>query len=701
MLRQVIEARLARLGAEAQRLLAIAAMIGQEVPLVLWQQVSGADEATLLDLVERVVAARVIAELSDGSGVTFSHALIREALSEGIPASRRRGWHRAIADAIIATRKPDPDIVAYHLGAAGDARTVEWLVRAGERADAADAHRTADARFTEALALLNESDDLILRCELLLRLGRLRRQRDTAQSVRFFEEALRLALEAGDAALIGVARFRIGTFRAYGGERRRGIAQMEEALASLDALPADATAARLASIDRASASANWRHHSFALRLVEVGRFAEAVHHVNWASSTGSRQETANRGEALAVVARMMGKPMEARQHAAAEWTLHRSQGEYDSSRWNIGDELFWSALAFWTDDHRYLQQLQAELDARTPEPGEIFAELPRQTMHLPLFFLAGEWTAASAIAEQVRRTRFVAHPFTKGVPLVLSRILVARGDAEAAWSLVREALPDGAATEPGDNRFPTSVALQRIAAELAIDAGDLPEARSWLEAHDRWLAWSGAVLGQAEGLLLWARFHRAAGDDVAAHERASAASIAATAPRLPLVLIAAHRLLGELTTIAGRFDDADHHLDEATALAKACAAPYERALTLLARAELRAATGDTAAAIALREEAQSICASLGARPALLRADALTARLASRPQELGASLPDGLTERETNVLWRLALGSSNREIGEALKITTRTAERHISNIYAKIGVYSRAEAATYAIRRGLL
>jgi hypothetical protein len=62
------------------------------------------------------------------------------------------------------------------------------------------------------------------------------------------------------------------------------------------------------------------------------------------------------------------------------------------------------------------------------------------------------------------------------------------------------------------------------------------------------------------------------------------------------------------------------------ALADACAAPYERALTLLAMAELRAATGEIAATRTLLDAVQAICEPLGAKPALARAETLAVRL---------------------------------------------------------------------------
>jgi hypothetical protein len=93
-------------------------------------------------------------------------------------------------------------------------------------------------------------------------------------------------------------------------------------------------------------------------------------------------------------------------------------------------------------------------------------------------------------------------------------------------------------------------------------------------------------------------------------------------------VFAAHRLLGELDTEAGRTEGAAAHLDASVALADACQAPYERALTLLAMAEWRVATGAPEAAKALLNEVKSICEPLGAEPALALAAALTDRLAS-------------------------------------------------------------------------
>ena len=62
---------------------------------------------------------------------------------------------------------------------------------------------------------------------------------------------------------------------------------------------------------------------------------------------------------------------------------------------------------------------------------------------------------------------------------------------------------------------------------------------------------------------------------------------------------------------------------------------------------------------------------------------------------------GLTARELEVLVLLARGRSNKQIGDQLVITPKTAGNHVEHIYAKIGASNRAAAAVFAIQHGLL
>jgi two-component system, NarL family, response regulator LiaR len=78
-----------------------------------------------------------------------------------------------------------------------------------------------------------------------------------------------------------------------------------------------------------------------------------------------------------------------------------------------------------------------------------------------------------------------------------------------------------------------------------------------------------------------------------------------------------------------------------------------------------------------------------------------ARKAIARTDARSTAAEPLTPREGQVLRLLALGLSNEEIAEQLVITKRTVQNHVSNIYGKLGLDSRAEAVLYAIRHGVV
>ena len=61
----------------------------------------------------------------------------------------------------------------------------------------------------------------------------------------------------------------------------------------------------------------------------------------------------------------------------------------------------------------------------------------------------------------------------------------------------------------------------------------------------------------------------------------------------------------------------------------------------------------------------------------------------------------LTQRETQVLRHVALGLSNREIGQSLEISVETVKEHVQNMLRKIAVSDRTQAAVWAVRKGLV
>jgi HD-GYP domain-containing protein (c-di-GMP phosphodiesterase class II) len=93
-----------------------------------------------------------------------------------------------------------------------------------------------------------------------------------------------------------------------------------------------------------------------------------------------------------------------------------------------------------------------------------------------------------------------------------------------------------------------------------------------------------------------------------------------------------------------------------------------------------------------------------ARAGYLDADAVAAVLEAAGHEHPTperEPPAGLTARELEVLRLVAIGESNKQIARRLDISRRTAETHVSNLYTKIGVSSRAAAALFAMEHGLL
>jgi DNA-binding NarL/FixJ family response regulator len=73
--------------------------------------------------------------------------------------------------------------------------------------------------------------------------------------------------------------------------------------------------------------------------------------------------------------------------------------------------------------------------------------------------------------------------------------------------------------------------------------------------------------------------------------------------------------------------------------------------------------------------------------------------ARRPRRAGVH-PSGLSDRELDVLKLVAAGFSNPQIADALYISRKTAEHHVSAILVKLGVTTRAEAAAAAVRLGI-
>jgi len=293
--------------------------------------------------------------------------------------------------------------------------------------------------------------------------------------------------------------------------------------------------------------------------------------------------------------------------------------------------------------------------------------------------LRGAWSDALAEARCAER-RAVRGDQRKAVAeahYVQGEVHRLRGESSAAARAYREASELGRDPQPG-------LALLRLA-EGGIEAA--------AAAIERVLGETPGESDRARLLPACVEIMLAAGDIARARGACG-----------ELLQIAASRDSGMLLAVAaqaqGAVDLADGDAQAAlVALRRAWRAwaevsvPYEAARTRELMGLACRALGDEEAAALELEAARRVLAKLGAVHDVARIDAL-----GTP---GAPAPGGLTARELEVLRLVAEGRTNRAIADALVLSERTIERHVSNIFAKLRVASRAAATAYAYEHRLL
>ena len=236
-----------------------------------------------------------------------------------------------------------------------------------------------------------------------------------------------------------------------------------------------------------------------------------------------------------------------------------------------------------------------------------------------------------------------------------------------------------------------------VRGELALEEGDPAAALGHAERHLRGLG-AEQPIESAAALELLVRARLALGlpeEARVAHERLAAIAAAVGTDHLRA---AERSAAGRIALASGEPDEARRALEDAADLHERGAALFEAAQARLELADVLAAQDRPAAGLEQAIAARATLDRLGATRTAKAAAGLVARLGGRATSAQRA---GMTRRELDVLRLVAEGLSNRRIAERLVVSEHTVHRHLANIYARLGVSSRAAAVALASERDLL
>jgi class 3 adenylate cyclase len=246
--REVIGARVLRLGKEAGRILSMAAVIGRDFDVQLLAVATNSTEDDVLDVLDSAAAVSLVRELADGAGrFNFAHALIQHTLSEDLGPTRRARAHRNVAEALEELYGHRPGLrvgeLARHWIAAQPmdlAKAISYSCQAGDAALSALAPADALRYYAQALDLHTEiaDPDPITGLDIAIGLGTAQRQTGDPNSRVTLLSAARQAIDLGDTDRLVAAA--LANDRGYTGNNTATDTDKVDILQmALDRLPAD------------------------------------------------------------------------------------------------------------------------------------------------------------------------------------------------------------------------------------------------------------------------------------------------------------------------------------------------------------------------------------------------------------------------------------------------------------------------------
>ncbi|MBM7832170.1 DNA-binding NarL/FixJ family response regulator [Agromyces cerinus] len=333
-------------------------------------------------------------------------------------------------------------------------------------------------------------------------------------------------------------------------------------------------------------------------------------------------------------------------------------------------------LAF---DVRRAQQWTIALDRWCGDRPEMVMFSGQCQVHrAELYRLHGAWADAVTAARVAQdRARLGDWTGSFGAWYQEGEVQRLRGDFDAAELAFHRAAESGYPAQPG-------LALLRLAqGRSRLASSSIDEAAAEADPSTR-----RALLAAVVEIDLAVR------DLAAARRAADELTAAAAVTEIPMLRAVAAGCEAAVRLEEGDARGALPALRAAWALWQELDAPYEAARCRVLAAQAARALGDDASAVMDLEAAREVFDALGAVPDVLRVDELARRSPG-----SRSTP--LTAREVEVVRLVAEGKTNRAIAGQLYLSEKTVDRHLSNVFAKLGISSRAAATAYAYEHALM
>lgn len=651
--------RLATMPRGALELARAIAVLGTRAELRRARRLAGLEPDEAVEIVGALARSGI---LRGDSVVEFVHPLVRAAVYADLTPAEQGRWHERIAQLLIADGVPSEELIPHLLTALpdGDQRKVRELRGAAAHARAGGAPEVAIDCLERALAEPPEQD---ARADVLLELGQVRAMLDPAAAVAPLAEAFAAGPSGARRAKVALA---LGDTLTLCGRLSEAIPVLEQGLAEL---AGESTGLRAPLEAGLIAAARWEGSAQVLRH-------QTVDEIRGRWQAGERLDPRLHCQ-LAIETTALGEDRDS--------AIHHARGAIAAA-----DDL--SIVGASTVPEAALVLAFADLAEEARRATVAWLALARR-IGWPLGIATASTCDAlsalyrGAVSEAIASAR---GSITPGSEIRLAPIAVAfliealieRGEIALARSELAERQLDGTLPETWAT---TPLLLAR--GRLHAASGDHPEAardllatgeraEAWGVRNPAMIPWRSSAAVSLAALGERAEAVRLASEELALAHRWGAPRAIGVALRAAGIAHGGDEGLALLRQSAAVLEDSVAPVERARAHTELGAALRRRGDRAEAREQLRRGLdlAHHSGATALADRARDELTVAGARP---RRDALRGR-------------DSLTASELRVADLAADGHTNNQIAQALFVTPRTVETHLTNAYAKLGIRSRHE-----------